>query len=331
MKKTVIAVDGGGNKTLCILVDEEGIVLAKSETGCSNHQLCGIKQASDTICDAIDELLSKNGDNKVAATVLGLAGMDFDSDVTLMTNHLSETTSKLSPLILNDAWIALAAGGIEDGYGAVSICGTGHNTGVLAKDGTRYGISALRYCLGNFGGGLFLAEHALHKAFRSYEKTGEYTALEAHLPELCDAKNMEDLLFKIYESNYTYHRPFGIPKLVDTLALQGDKPCRQLLTTFGKTQGEMTGRLIKEAGLQNDITPVVLAGSVYTKRQTDYITDAFKAEVQKYCQGAVLNPLSRQPVLGAAMLGLRQIHKDISKEDAAKLMQNMEVSMCSKG
>ena len=328
--KKFIAVDGGGNKTLCILGDESGKILGQKMVGGTNHQISGIDVASTVLCDAIDEVLNNAGvsNSEIANVVIGLAGMDFDSDIALMTAHLKGRLAQLSPLLLNDIWIALVAGGIES-YGAVSVCGTGHNTGVLAKDGTRYGISALRFSLGNFGGGNQLAEHALHKAFRSYEKTGEYTALEEHLPKLCNAGSMKELLFKIYESNYTYHLSFGIPHLVDNLAAAGDTVCCNLLKTFGATQGEMTGRLIQQAGLVTEPIPVVMAGSIYTKRETEYITDSFEHALKNYCEKPILQTLSREPVLGAGMLALHKLHPNLDIKTAKSLMAEMEESLCN--
>lgn len=328
--KKFIAVDGGGNKTLCILGDESGKILGQKMVSGTNHQISGIDTASDVLCGAIDDLLNGAGvdNDEVANVVIGLAGMDFESDVALMTRNLKGRLAQLSPLLLNDIWIALVAGGMES-YGAVSVCGTGHNTGVLAKDGTRYGISALRFCLGNFGGGNLLAEHALHKAFRSYEKTGEHTALEEHLPQLCKSKNMGDLLFKIYESGYTYQQSFGIPHLVDSLAAAGDTVCRNLLQTFGETQGEMTGRLIQQAGLSYETIPVVMAGSLYTKRETEYIADSFEKSLKNYCEKPVLRTLSREPVLGAGMLALHKLHTNLDIKTAESLMARMEESLCN--
>lgn len=321
----IVAVDGGGSKTLSVLVDETGRVLKKLIAGCTNHQICGIEKASATLCGAVDELLrdagAQNGD--VAHLCIGLSGMDFDRDIALMERHLSGKAKELDHVILNDIWIAMSAGGFAD-YSAVSVCGTGHNTGVVAKDGSRYGISALRYTLGNFGGGMMLANEALHNAFRSFEKTGEYTALEAHLPALCEAADMQDLLYKIYESDYTYHLPYAVPLLVDTLARDGDSVCRGILEHFGQVQGEMTGRLIRCAGLEEERVPVVLAGSLYVKRLTDYMTDAFGRSLREYCREPVLQPLSRPPVLGAAMLAMRRLHRDMGLSAAEKLLTTMD-------
>ena len=328
--KKFIAVDGGGNKTLCLLGDESGKILGQKMAGGTNHQISGISAASTVLCDTIDEMLNEAGvcNSEIANVVIGLAGMDFERDIALMTRHLKGRLAQLSPLFLNDVWIALAAGATES-YGAVSVCGTGHNTGVLTKDGTKYGISAMKFCLGNFGGGNMLSEHALHKAFRSYEKTGEYTPLEEHLPEICNTKNMEELFFKIYESNYTYHKPFGIPRLVDSLAAAGDEVCRSLLKTFGETQGEMTGRLIQQAGLASQPIPVILAGSLYTKRKTEYIADSFEKSIKNYCEKPLLQTLSREPVLGAAMLALHKLHSNLDAATAGLLMSEMEESLCN--
>lgn len=326
--RKIVAVDGGGSKTLCILVDESGTVLGEQLIGCTNHQICGIEQAGKALSDAIEALLTRYDipGGEVAAIVLGLAGMDFPEDIRLMGEHLRPIVKQYNPIILNDIWIALATSGITN-YGAISVCGTGHNTGVMAKDGTRYGISALRFPLGNYGGGAMLTEYAMHKAFRSFEKTGAYTRLEEVLPQRCQVKNMEELLEKIYKSKYTYHTPFEIPQLVDRLAYEGDGVCAQLLTEFGREMGEMTGRLIQLSRHGSDRMPVVLAGSLHVKLISNFLADSFSASIRNYCEGALLKPLSYEPVFGAALLALRTLDVDLIEEKATAILARMDGSI----
>ena len=326
--RKIVAVDGGGSKTLCILVDESGVVIGKWLTGCTNHQICGIEQAATSLNNAVGGLLSHFGvpREEVAAMVFGLAGMDFPEDVKLMEQHLRPTIKEFQPEILNDIWIALATGGITN-YGAISVCGTGHNTGVMTKDGTRYGINALRYPLGNYGGGIMLTEQAMHKAFRSFEKTGAYTTLEKHLPGQCQTRDMKELLEKVYKSRYTYHTSFEIPQLVDRLALEGDEICIQLLKNFGLEMGEMTGRLIQFSDHGDDQVPVVLAGSLHTKLTSSYLADSFAASLRSYCPGAGLKPLSYEPVLGAALLALRTLDPELVGERSEAILAKMDQTL----
>lgn len=304
----VVGIDGGGSKTHLVLADAGGSVLQTLTTDCTNHQICGIEAAMHCLTAGYERLLKNAGalPGDVAHVCIGLSGLDLQQDYQLVESHLDGPLKTTAHTLLNDLWIALAAGEMT-GFGAASICGTGHNTGVVGKDGTRYGISALRFPLGNFGGGRMLTDYALHRAFRYHEGTGEYTALVKRLPELCNVASMDELLVKIYESGYQYYLPFAIPKLVDQLALEGDRVCIDLLSYFGSQQGQMTGRLLHKAGLEGETVPVVLVGSLYVKRMTDIITDAFALEVGRYCKRPVLQSLERAPVAGAVVLAAESL------------------------
>jgi Predicted N-acetylglucosamine kinase len=322
--RNIIAIDGGGSKTLCIMVDEEGTIIGKKLVGCTNHQLCGIKEASQILCETVEALIDEAGvkDEEIAGICAGLAGMDVVQDIILLEKYLSPRVKALEPTILNDIWIALAAGGIES-FGAISICGTGHNTGVIAADGTRHGIGALRFVLGNFGGGMMLSEYAIHKACRSYEKTGEYTKLEEEIPKLSQFSNILDLQMQVYQSGYNYRNINGIPNLVDCLALEGDVVSRRLLEDFGSEMGEMTGRLISHTKPGLEILPVVLAGSLHVKSKSSYLRDSFEASLRKYHENIILKPLLLQPVLGAALIALEKLYGTIGNENTTRLFSRM--------
>ena len=360
--RKIIAIDGGGTKTQCILVDETGKVLAKLLTEGSNYDVIGIEKASTILSDAVDALiksalstiplddnkkaeptfcrfehdvqsheptsnseprrvLGENKGEELAAICMGLSGLDFPADYVLMQENLRPNVFGLEAMLYNDSWIALAAGEIQD-MGAISICGTGHNTGVMTKDGTLYGINAMGYQLGGYGGGPMLSEYAWHRAFRSFEKTGAYTKLEETLPGLFGQANMAELLMYIVGSNYVFPDSAEVPKLVAKLADEGDEVCVKLLHDYGKEMGEMTGRLIKHAGLGQEEVPVILAGSVHTKMTSPILNQGFEDEVKKYCPGADVRPVNRDPVFGAAYLAIREITKEAI--DVKALFQTMD-------
>lgn len=321
MATYVIGIDGGGTKTSCILADTGGRTVAKLETGGSNHQLCGIDRTAALLEDAVNRLPAAAGlcPADIGFICMGLAGVDFDSDLALLEAHLPKGLKAIPHQILNDIWIAFFAG-TESSFGAVSICGTGHNTGVICPQGRGYGISALRFPLGNFGGGRMLTDFALNAGFRSYEGTGEKTLLEEHLPETCRSTDMGELLLAIYHSNYHGYYDYPIPVLVDALAQKGDAVCRRILAKFGRVQGEMTGRLLQKAEMHAlPHVPIVLAGSLYTKQTTTFLTDAFAREVKKYCENPQFHILRRAPVQGAVLNAIRNIcpHQSPAEQHSA--------------
>jgi N-acetylglucosamine kinase len=50
---SVLGIDGGGSKTVCILMQDTGEVLGRGEAGSSNYQTIGIKATLQSIESAI--------------------------------------------------------------------------------------------------------------------------------------------------------------------------------------------------------------------------------------------------------------------------------------
>lgn len=189
--KYIVAIDGVGTKTVCVVASECGEIKDIEYGGGSNHQILGVDAAIKTIVSLIKKALEAFNLNisDIACVYMGLAGADLESDFVLLNNGFKKYFQDVNLKIVNDCWIVFSAGS-EKNWGAVFICGTGHNAAVKSIEGKKYGIRALRYILGNYGGGNHLSNIAMHYAFRSYEGTGTYTKLEEYLPELCKAANM---------------------------------------------------------------------------------------------------------------------------------------------
>ena len=323
--KYIIGIDGGGTKTVCVLADELARILAVSQTGCSNHQICGIDTAVETIADLIDGAAKKAGISRedISFVKIGLAGADTDSDLELLNRHFEKALSGMDFEIVNDIWIAFAAE-TTNGWGAISICGTGHNTAVFTPDGKTFGIRALRYELGNFGGGRYITDHALHYAFRSSEKTGDYTKLERELPGFCGARDMNELAESIYQSNYAYQYQFNIPKLIFDLADEGDEVSRMIVMREGAELGRMTGGLVQKAGLRGVNVPVVLAGSIFANCGSALIINSYSESLSRYVPDFSLHIMRKPPVLGAVLGALEKINAAADPAAAEKIMNEIE-------
>lgn len=303
-----IGIDGGGTKTLGILADSAGRVLACAEQGATNHQICGAQAAGRRLAALTETLLQTAGTQarEVGHLCLCLSGADRPQDVRLLEASLPGWLRAIPHSIQNDVWAAFAAG-TACGWGAVSISGTGHNAAVRTRGGRMLGINALKFPLGNAGGGRMLTDSALHMAFRAWEHTGPATALAAELPAACGKASLSDVLENVYKSDYTAQYAWPVPRLVDRLACQGDEVCRSLLCRLGDVQGEMLAGLMAHAGLTQAHTPVVLAGSIYQKTVYTGLYDAFAARIRAVCPGAQLTVAQGPPCAGAVLMALRQL------------------------
>lgn len=301
----IVGVDGGGTKTDILLCREDGACCGRTVVGGSNHQLVGLEQTGKTLLSGIDALLESQHVKKeaIASVCLGLSGADFEEDIRALEETIAPLMQEVPCKVINDAWLPLAAMA-PTGAGAVSICGTGHNTAVRKADGKKLQISALNYVLGNWGGGNMLTMRAMHAAMRAAEHTGEATRLTDALPAAYGQADMLDLqrFFYLNHRQGMYNAP--VPQIVTQLALEGDEVCIRLLEHDGHVQAEMTAGLIAYAGLQEEALPVVLAGSLYLKDISGRLVEGYRKVLLQRCPHARIMLLDKPPVVGAALLAL---------------------------
>lgn len=327
--KYVIGIDGGGTKTICAVASIDGSVLEIQKTGCTNPYISGIEQAKIFIADAIEMLIKKLGVSvrDIDNVHMGLAGADNKSDIELLQEAFNSTILKKIPYqIQNDIWIAYKARSLES-VGAVSVCGTGHNTGVLAYNNRKICINAYRYPLGNFGGGRMITDMAVNDAYRSYEYTGDKTMLEDELYKYCGYNSLKQFAQDIMRSGYVLQYKFSVPKLVIELAKKGDVVSQRILQTIGCEQGRMTGGLIKKAGLCDIQLPIVLSGTIYVTDKSGFLLNSYENSVKQLCPAAIIQLLDREPVQGALINAIEQCKQELSNKELFKISEKINETM----
>ena len=322
MRRIIAGVDGGGAKTACVVADESGRILGHSVTEGSNHQICGISLAMENVYRSISNAMESAGLelSDLSFVYLGLAGADLKEDFQILNENFEHIIRGIPFKIVNDTWIAFSSMTSSD-WGAASICGTGNNLAVKDISGNIYSVRALKYVLGNYGGGQHLADIAMHYAFRCEESTGGYTKLIEVLPAYCECKDMNELAVNTYKSNYQYYKAYNIPKLVFDLAEEGDKVCGEIITGMGTEIGTMLGGLITKAGLQNEKIPVVLSGSQYTKDLKQQMIAPLAKQLYKTVPNAEIKVLRCPPVVGAVLLALKETGVEIGEARFEELRQ----------
>ncbi len=326
--KYVIGIDGGGTKTLCAAASIDGTVLQVYKTGCTNPYISGLEQTKIYIATAVEMLIETLGaSSKDIYVHMGLAGADNESDIKVLREAFDTTLLKDIPYdIQNDIWVAYRAGCVEN-VGAVSICGTGHNTGVLSSNNRKIFINAYKYPLGNFGGGRMITDMALNEAYRSLESTGDKTLLEEKICQCCGYDSTRHLAEDIIRSGYTLQYDFPVPKLVSELAMLGDEVSRRILQTVGWEQGRMTGGLIEKTKLEDARLPIVLSGTIYVTDESRDILDAYEKSVRRYCPNAVIHLLNREPVQGALINAIEQSESVLSEGELFEISERINETM----
>lgn len=169
----VLGFDGGGTKTDCLLMDESGTILARSQGGPSNPLRVGFGAAMASIREAARAAISQAklpGDSTAAALCAGLAGAGPPESAEKIRALFAAEFQGTAIQICTDLDLALAAAG--DGPAIVLLAGTGsfavgrNAAGETARAGG-YGSQ-----IGDEGSAYDIGRRAVLTAMHENDRTG---------------------------------------------------------------------------------------------------------------------------------------------------------------
>src|SRR6185295_12844752 len=184
----IIGVDGGGTKTLALLGDLDGNVLARGVSGPSNTNAVGF----DVACSALESAMlmaRKDYPGEISALCLGLAGAGRAEDIERFQNWAVDNFPRAAVKVVSDADILLMAGA-PSGPALALICGTGSIVYGRTVTGELIRAGGWGYLFGDEGGGYAIGIAALRKMMQAY-----------------DGRRPETLLSELVLERYGLHTP----------------------------------------------------------------------------------------------------------------------------
>ena len=160
----VIGIDAGGTKTVCLLADEHGEILARARGEGANLQAVGELQVEKILHTVMAQAI---GDRRIvpAAICLGIAGVDRPNDAAVVRSIMQRIGLNSRIVIVNDALIALETG--APGSRAVIISGTGSIAYGRNAAGEAARSGGWGYVLGDEGSGYWIGRAALRAVLRA--------------------------------------------------------------------------------------------------------------------------------------------------------------------
>lgn len=303
----ILGIDAGGTKTHCMITDESKNVLGEAVAGAAQHQIYGIAQTRESLRDAIREALMKAGLvlEDIAYGVFGMSGADGPDDFELLIPVVEEIMGNVPFQVVHDAWLGFYSA-IEEDIGVVSICGTGAGHAGRNAKGEQLTLRNLDYLTGNLGGGDYLAEKALHYAFRSEEGTWDKSVLEELIPPVFHVQNMEQVCTILKQGKMTKEQKYQLPIVTFRAAEGKDRMAESLIRTMGYEEGRYAAAVIKRLHLQNERVPMVLIGSLF-HTGNPLLIEPYMEAVHEICPKAYEIIPDAAPVTGAINLGIKMI------------------------
>ena len=268
-KSLLVGVDGGGSSTVAWVADAAGHILARTESGPSNHKAVGESAALGALDSALRSAMSDASDQLGIAVdhfevaCFGLAGFDRAEDRAAVERwNVSQVWAKRL-ILVNDGELVLAAG-TPEGWGVAVIAGTGSIVVGRSRNGDSSRAGGWGHIFGDEGSGYGTAVDALRRVAQLHD--GRLAGLEpadALTIAVCEAvgvPNAQGLVTAIYSPGFDRARIAAISAQVVRAADRDPSIARELLAPAGRALAETVRAVADRLGLPRSGFPLAMAG-----------------------------------------------------------------------
>lgn len=304
-----LGIDGGGTKTRCVAVNEEGEVLATTTVGSTNINAIEHGTVRERLAEAVVTALSQASaePGDVVAVGLGMSGVGRPADVQLVQRWMAEILPHAYAYVDNDAVAALASGTGGDLYGVVIISGTGMIVFGVDGDGRRRRAGGWGAILGDPGGGFSIGAAILQSITAATDGSGPPTALTARVLDTLSLGEVQDLIAWTYGQSGWAHVA-GLAHLAETCADESDEVAFRILAWAADNLAQRAEAVIRGLGLESLRFPLVLAGGNLTRG--DLLRRLLTIRLEEVAPHAEIVTPYLDAAVGAALLALKQAWKE---------------------
>lgn len=222
-----MGIDGGGTKTLVVIVDAQGNECGRGGAGSSNHESVGLEKAVLHIRHAIEEAARQAACSQpLQAAWFGLAGIDRPEDCQLLLPYLQPLARHVH--LTNDAELVLS--GLPDTVGIALIAGTGSIALGRDANGASTRAGGWGHLMGDEGSGYDLGIRCLQAVARAVDGRSRATILVDLLLRHWQLEKASDIIGRVY-NNSDKAEIAALSSLVCMAAGDGDEIAEAILDT----------------------------------------------------------------------------------------------------
>ncbi len=296
----VLGIDAGGTKTVCLLADAGGTVLAEARGGGANLQAAGELEVEKVLHQVMEEVIQPRG-IRPAAICLGMAGVDREDDAAVVRAIMRRIGYQASITVTNDALVALVAGAGHD-PGIVIISGTGSIAYGRNARGEAARAGGWGYVLGDEGSGYWIGRVALRAVVREADGRGRPTSLTPKILEHFTVHRPQDLVHEIY---YKGARPSAIANVarhVQSAHEEGDAVAAEILRTAARELVASAASVAARLEMRDEPFTFVLAGGMF--HAIPWLARAMCDMLPEIAPRSTVCVLEVEPAYGAVRLAL---------------------------
>lgn len=292
-----IGMDGGGTKTLGVIADHTGRVLASHTVGGTNPNGVGADQMQKELAELFSRLLDTVPLPEIAGCFAGMAGVDHPVPREKARSAIERLLPGVPVEVDNDGMNALYSGS-DLGVGVAYISGTGSICIALGENGERVRVGGWGYLLGDEGSGYDFGRRALEAVMKDYDGRVEAPLLKARVLAHFDCERPADLIPIIYERGLEKSRIASVAPLLFEAYHEGEPAARKILSDALMEMRAIVYTALRRLG-ETGVTraDIVLAGTVF--RSQPFLVRELQEQVEVKGMSLAWTVPDNPPVAGA--------------------------------
>jgi N-acetylglucosamine kinase-like BadF-type ATPase len=298
----VLGIDAGGTKTVCLLADDRGSIIAEARGGGANLQAHGELEVEKVLHQVMDAAL---GDRDIRPSVicLGIAGVDRPQDADAIRGIMRRIGFKARTLVVNDALVALVAGA-GDAPGVVIIAGTGSIAYGRNAHGHAARAGGWGYLLGDEGSGFWIGRRALSAVVRAADGRGPATELSERVMTHLKLVRPSDLIHETYYRDLKRGAIAGLAPIVEIARAAGDAVAADILAQAARELIVAASSVISRLEMRGEVFPTILAGGIF--KAVPWLAEEVMRLLLEVAPRTQAGVLEVEPAVGAVGLALAE-------------------------
>ncbi|HLZ68582.1 MAG TPA: BadF/BadG/BcrA/BcrD ATPase family protein [Dehalococcoidia bacterium] len=296
----LLALDGGGSKTVCLIADELGRVRGWGSGGPSNLSFVSPEAAGAAIGGAIEAALRRAGVAGAGEPAVDVALCSGPVRPTFLEEAVRRVVRCAAYRLAPEADACLASAGAE--FGALVLAGTGSFEYARGHDGRAHRCDGWGTLFGDEGSAYDIARRALIAVARAEDGRGPQTALREAVLAHFGVDSFRAVSRRIYEENLPREQIARLAPLVAPLA-DVDEAARALLRDAAEALARGVLTCLAATGLGAEDFTLALCGGAF--RAGRALIEPLLTAVQAVAPGALPVRPRFEPVYGALRLAFR--------------------------
>lgn len=297
----VLGLDGGGTKTDCVLMDEAGAIVVRSQGGPSNPSRIGFSAAFTGVREAAQRALTqaKLRAPQITALCAGLAGTGQAPDAEKMRSLIAAEFPQCTVKVCTDLDLLIASTG--DGPAVVLIAGTGSAAIGRDKHGEIHRAGGHGPILGDEGSAYDIGRRAILACLRAHDRTGADSDLGRRILSELDCATWPEVRLRAHSAaDEVFPRIFSV---VAGSAERDDATAQGILSAAAAELAGLAATLAERLALQSTNFLLVKFGGML--HRSKFFDSQIDAHLYSIAPQATFGALSTVPAEAAGKMALQ--------------------------